>query len=151
MLLVKKVESSRRFCIDYHKLNNKTSKDKFFISVVDELHDAKYFTKLDLQSSYHQVWMHPDDIDKTVFYAHHDHIEFLIIPFSLSNASATFHVLMNDNPMTLLCRFVLVFFDDILIYSSLWFEHLQHVCLILDAFHAHVLHLKWSKCSIEAP
>lgn len=96
MLLVKKVESSKRFCIDYHMLNNKTSKDKFFISVVDELHDAKYFTKLDLQSSYHQVWMHPDDIDKTVFYAHHDHIEFLIIPFSLSNASATFHVLMND-------------------------------------------------------
>lgn len=95
--------------------------------------------------------MHPKDIDKTVFYAHHDHIEFLIIPFSLSNASSTFHVLMNDNPMTLLCRFVLVFFDDILIYSSLWFEHLQHVCLILDAFHTHDLHLKCSKCSIEAP
>jgi hypothetical protein len=91
--------------------------------------------------------MHPDDIAKTTFRTHHGHFEFWLMPFGLSNAPATFQALMNDVLSPYLHRFVLVFFDDILIYNSSWAELLQHVAIIFNELRAHPLHLKRSKCS----
>jgi len=128
-----------------------TVKDKFLIPVVeellDELHGAKFFTKLDLRSGYHQVRVDPADVEKTTLRTHHGHFEFLVMPFGLSNAPSAFQALMNLVLKLFLRRSVLVFFDDILVYSSTWTEHLQHLRTILDVLREHRLHLKRSKSS----
>ena len=90
--------------------------------------------------------MHPDDIAKTAFSTHHGHFKFLAMSLGLSNALATIQALLNDVLCPFLCTFVLVFFDNILIYSWSWAERLQHVRIVLDTLRAHHLHLKSSKC-----
>jgi hypothetical protein len=126
-------------------------RDMFPIPIVDELLDelrgARFFTKLNLRSGYHQVRMEPADIEKTAFRTHHDHFEFLVMPFGLTNAPTTFQALMNDTLQDFIRVFALVFFNDILIFSNSWSEHLQHVWAVLQRLREHHLTVKRSKCS----
>jgi hypothetical protein len=91
-----------------------------------------FFSKLDLFSDYRQIWMHPKDVDKTAFRTHHGHFEFLVMHFGLTNAPSTFQSLMNSTLSKEICKFVLVFFDNILIYSRTCDEHLQHVAIVFN-------------------
>jgi hypothetical protein len=115
-------------------IKDKTIKDKFLIPVVeellDELHGAMFFSNLDLHSGYHQVLMHPSDVEKMTFWTHEGLFEFLVMPFGLTNTPATFQALTNDVMHPSLCRFILIFFDDIIVYNSSWSEHLRHLHLV---------------------
>jgi hypothetical protein len=141
-------------CPEFRALNKLTIKDKFRILVIDDLLDElsgdQCFTKLDINSRHHQIRMKEDDIPKTTFHTHEGHYDFLVMSFGLCNAPSTFQSLMNHVFRPFLHHFVLVFFDDILIYSKTWTTHLSHVDQVLHLLSQHQLFLKQSKCAFGA-
>jgi hypothetical protein len=133
---VKKKDQSFRLCVDYWSLNVITIKNKYPLPCIDILFDqlvgAKVFSKIDLHSGYHQIKICPEDVPKTAFSTRYGLYEYLVMSFGLTNALAHFMYLMNSVFMLELDKFVVVFIDDILIYSKNEEEHTQHLRVILQ-------------------
>ncbi|GJR43537.1 putative nucleotidyltransferase, ribonuclease H [Tanacetum coccineum] len=150
VLFVKKKDGSLRMCIDYRELNKLTVKNRYPLPRIDDLFDqlqgSCYFSKIDLRSGYHQLRVHEDDIPKTAFRTRYGHFEFTVMPFGLTNAPAVFMDLMNRVCKLYLDKFVIVFIDDILIYSKTKEDHEVHLGLVLELLRKEKLYAKFSKC-----
>ena len=150
VLFVTKKDGSLRMCIDYRSLNEVTIKNKYPLPRIDDLFDqlqgAKYFSKIDLRSGYHQLRIKEADIQKTTFVTRYGQYEFTVMPFGLTNAPTFFMNLMNKVFMEELDKFVIVFIDDILIYSMNHEDHERHLRIVLGRLRAHQLYAKLSKC-----
>ena len=114
--------------------------------MLDELYGAAYFSKLDLRAGYHQLRVHAPNIPKTAFRTHNGHFEYLVMPFGLCNAPSTFQTIMNLIFHPHLRKFILVFFDDILVYSPTWELHIEDVRTTLDILRQYQFFIKASKC-----
>jgi hypothetical protein len=151
VLFVKKKDGTLRLCIDFRQLNKVMVKNKYPLSMIDDLFDhlkdAKIFLKIDLRSRYHQVRIKYKDNNKTTFRTRYGHYKFTVVLFGLSNAPTIFMSLMNGVFRDYLDKFVIVFLDDILVYSRTEEEHEQHLRMVLQVIREHQLYAKLSKCS----
>ncbi|GJT65582.1 putative reverse transcriptase domain-containing protein, partial [Tanacetum coccineum] len=150
VLFVKKKDGSFRMCIDYRELNKLTVKNRYPLPRIDDLFDqlqgSSVYSKIDLRSGYHQLRVRDEDIPKTAFRTRYGHYEFQVMPFGLTNAPAVFMDLMNRVCKPYLDKFVIVFIDDILIYSRNKEEHANHLRIILELLKKEKLYAKFSKC-----
>jgi hypothetical protein len=147
---VKKKDNSLRLCVDYRPINAVTIKNKYPLARIDisfdQLAGAKVFSKIDLRSGYHQIKIKPCDIPKTAFSTRYGLYEYLVMSFGLTNALAYFMYLMNSVFMPELDKFIVVFIDDILIYSKTDEDHANHIRIVLQRLRDHRLYAKFSKC-----
>ena len=136
MLFVKKKDGTLRLCIDYRQLNKLTVKNKYLLPRTDDLFDQlkgpSIFSKIDLRSGYHQLRIKDVDVPKTVFRTRYGHYEFLVMPFGLTNAPAAFMDLMNCVFQPYVDQLVVVFIDDILVYSKDRENHDTHLLVVLE-------------------
>jgi hypothetical protein len=150
VLFVQKKDGSQRMCVDYRSLNDVTVKNKYPLPRIEDLFDqmrgARVFSKIDLRSGYHQMKIRPSDIPKTAFSTRYGLYKFTVMSFGLTNAPAYFMNLMNKVFMEYLDRFVVVFIDDILIYSKNDSNHEEHLRLVLQKLRDNKLYAKYSKC-----
>ncbi|GJV60583.1 putative reverse transcriptase domain-containing protein [Tanacetum coccineum] len=155
VLFVKKKDGSFRMCIDYRELNKLTVKNRYPLPRIDDLFDqlqgSSIYSKIDLRSGYHQLRVREQDIPKTAFRTRYGHYEFQVMPFGLTNAPAVFMDLMNRVCKPYLDKFVIVFIDDILIYSKDKKEHEEHLKAILELLKKEKLYAKFSKCEFWIP
>ncbi|GJR09863.1 putative reverse transcriptase domain-containing protein [Tanacetum coccineum] len=155
VLFVKKKDGSFRMCIDYRELNKLTVKNRYPLPRIDDLFDqlqgSSIYSKIDLRSGYHQLRVREQDIPKTAFQTRYGHYEFQVMPFGLTNAPAVFMDLMNRVCKPYLDKFVIVFIDDILIYSKDEKEHEEHLKVILELLKKEKLYAKFSKCEFWIP
>ena len=150
MLFVKKKDGTLRLCIDYRQQNKLTIKNRYPLPRIDDLFDqlkgASIFSKIDLRSRYHQLRIKDADVHKTAFRTRYGHYEFLVMPFGLTNAPAAFMDLMNRVFRPYVDQFVVVFIDDILVYSKDQESHDTHLRVVLEILRKEQLYAKLSKC-----
>jgi hypothetical protein len=150
VLFMKKKDGSMRMCVGYRSLNAITIKNKYPLphidNLLDQLQKAKYFSKIDLRSGYHQMKIRPEDVAKTAFVTRYGQYEFMVVSFGLTNAHAYFMNMMNKVFMDELEKFVVVFIDGILIYSETTEEHEKHLRIVLEKLRQNQLYAKFEKC-----
>ena len=153
VLFVQKKDGSLRMCVDYRALNKQTVKNRYPMPRIDDLLDklagAKVFSSLDLQSAYNQVRITPEDVPKTAFRTPIGHYQFKVLCFGLTNAPATFQKVMDEVFGPHIGKFVLVYLDDILVFSKTPEEHVEHMRIVLDLLRKHKLYAKLSKCDFN--
>ncbi|WVZ48709.1 hypothetical protein U9M48_000128 [Paspalum notatum var. saurae] len=151
LFVEKKDQGGKRLCVDYRPLNAVTIKNKYPLPHIDILFDqlagAKVFSKIDLRSGYYQIKIRGEDIPKTAFSTRYGLYEYLVMSFGLTNALAFFMYMMNSVFMNELDKFIVVFIDDILIYSKSEEEHKEHLRIVLNRLREHKLYAKFSKCA----
>jgi hypothetical protein len=154
VLLVRKKDNSWCFCVDFRHLNAMTSKRKYPVPIIDEFLDelqgASWFSSLDLHAGFHQILLKEGEEFKTAFQTHSGHYEFRVMAFGLTGAPATFQSAMNNTLRPVLRKFALVFFDDILVYSSSLDDHAAHLDAVLGLLHQDQWKVKMSKCTFAA-
>ncbi|GJW70657.1 putative reverse transcriptase domain-containing protein [Tanacetum coccineum] len=155
VLFVKKKDGSFRMCIDYRESNKLTVKNRYPLPRIDDLFDqlqgSNVYSKIDMRSGYHQLQVREEDIPKMAFRTRYGHYEFQVMPFGLTNAPAVFMDLMNRVCKPFLDKFVIVFIDDILIYSKNKKEHEEHLKALLELLKKEKLYAKFSKCEFWIP
>lgn len=150
MLFVKKKDGTKRLCVDYRELNKVAIKNRYPLPRIHDTFDqfcgARVFSKLDLRTGYHQLRVREEDVPKTAFRIRYGHYEYRVMPFGVINAPVTFMNLINRIFYQYLNMFVVIFVDDILVYSKTEEEHAEHLRTVLQTLREHQLYAKLSKC-----